>query len=238
MLLVLRLMDGLKKYKFINMRVLTFLFLVFFTQLVLGQYEFNINESEYDFTKGSHHGFSIPIYESSVHDIEKDWKKLMREWHGKVDEKKHEFFADNASLKSMGENSFDTYAYCKERENSIDFIVAVDLGGAFLNMNQHKEQSKVFKTELLRFAKQASSNGLDSKIKKAIHTEHNIQKELDHLDKEQQKLNHDIEVWQKSIKKAENDIEENNKNQDLKKDEVKKQKELVNKLKLQKQKIK
>ena len=44
------------------------------------------------------------IGESNIHDIEKEWKKLMKSWHGKVDEKKHEFFADDVNLKSMGDN--------------------------------------------------------------------------------------------------------------------------------------
>ena len=36
---------------------------------------------------------------------------MMKGWGAKVDEKKHEFFADNASFKKMGDNVFDTYAF-------------------------------------------------------------------------------------------------------------------------------
>ena len=100
-----------------------------------------------------YHGFSVTIYETSSHDIEKEWKKLMKDWHGKVDEKKHEFFANNATLKSMGENSFDTYAFCTKKDNSVLFIAAVDLGGAFLSSSQHKEQAAIFKKELLSLLK-------------------------------------------------------------------------------------
>ena len=68
----------------------------------------------------------------------------MKQWHGKVDGKKHEYFTDNASLKPIGENVFDTYAYCKKGSDNIQFIVAVDLGGAFLNDKQHPSRTYFF----------------------------------------------------------------------------------------------
>ena len=221
------------KMKYITICFLTFLSFGFFAQ-----YSFSLAEGEYVFAKGTHHGFIIPIYESSIHDIEKYWKKLMKDWHGKVDEKKHEFFADNATIKDMGENSFDTYAYCKEADNHIDFIVAVDLGGAFLNYNQHKDQVDTFKKELVSFAKSASLNGLNNKIKNEKQKEGQLQKDLEHLLKQKDKLNSDIESWKKEIEKAESDILKNIKDQDNKKQEKEKQAKLIDSLENQKKKIK
>ena len=62
------------------------------------QYQFKVSESNFQFSKASHHGFSVHIYESNIHDM-KGWKKMMKSWGAKVDEKKHEFFADNANPK-------------------------------------------------------------------------------------------------------------------------------------------
>ena len=52
----------------------------------------------------------------------------------------------------MGENSFDTYAFCTKMDNSVLFIAAVDLGGAFLSSSRHKEQA-IFLEELLSLLK-------------------------------------------------------------------------------------
>jgi hypothetical protein len=205
---------------------------------VLSQYNFELKESEYNFAKGKHHGFSIPIFESTINHIEKDWKKLMKQWHGKVDGKKHEYFTDNASLKAIGENVFDTYAYCKKGSDNIEFIVAVDLGGAFLNDKQHSSKAKAFKKELISFAKESSKNGLDIKIKEQTEKEQQFSKQLDHLIKQQEKLTENIESWKAEIEKAENEILNNNKEQEAKKNEVDEQSQVLEQLKNKKTLIK
>jgi hypothetical protein len=220
------------------MRFILIQLFTFTTLSLLAQYSFNISESNYSFAKGSHHGFSITIYETSSNDIEKEWKKLMKDWHGKVDEKKHEFFADDATLKSMGENSFDTYAFCSEKDNSIHFIAAVDLGGAYLNSSQHKDQATAFKKELMAFAKKVSQNGLDSKIKEAKHEEHQLEKDFNHLVKQEEKLKNDISDWEKSIQKAKDDIKSNAKEQEDKKQEITEQSKVVEGLDKRKKSIK
>ena len=90
---------------------------------------------------------------------------MMKGWGAKVDEKKHEFFADNASFKKMGDNVFDTYAFCNEKSNYIEFITAVDLGGAFLNANDHREITSIYKEQLLSFAKQTTLTAMQEKVK-------------------------------------------------------------------------
>ena len=218
-------MVGLKDYK---MKKYVFLVLIFtIHQLINAQYNFNIKESEYDFSKAKNHGFSINIYESNVHDIEKEWKKLMKSWHGKVDEKKHEFFADDVTLKSMGDNSFDTYAYCKEKSDHVEFIASVDLGGAFLNSGAHKDQTNAFKNELKSFAKSSTKEALNKKIKKAEHDFHHLEKELHQLEKDEDKLVHDIESWKNSILDAERSIEKKKNDQELKKVEIQQQDKVI-----------
>ena len=84
------------------MKKITLLFVFLSATFILNaQYQFKVSESNFQFSKASHHGFSIHIYESNIHDIEKGWKKMMKGWGAKVDEKKHEFFADNASFKKI-----------------------------------------------------------------------------------------------------------------------------------------
>ena len=201
------------------------------TFILNAQYQFRVSESDFQFSKASHHGFSVHIYESNIHDIEKSWKKMMKGWGAKVDEKKHEFFSDNASFKKMGDNVFDTYAICNEKANYIEFVTAVDLGGAFLNSNDHSEKTSIYKEQLLSFAKQTTLSALEEKAKIEENNAHRLDKELNQLIKDENKLENDIESWKKSIIEAEKEVESKQNDQELKKVEIQQQEKKVNTLK-------
>jgi len=214
------------------MKKITLLFVFLSATFILNaQYQFKVSESNFQFSKASHHGFSVHIYESNIHDIEKGWKKMMKGWGAKVDEKKHEFFADNASLKKMGDNVFDTYAFCNEKSNYIEFITAVDLGGAFLNANDHREKTSIYKEQLLSFAKQTTLSALEEKVKIEENNAHQLEKEMNQLLKDENKLENDIESWKKSIIQAEKEVESKQNDQELKKVEIQQQEKTVNALK-------
>ncbi len=210
------------------------IFLIIFANVFFmlnAQYQFQVTESNFQFSKDSHHGFSVQIYESNIQDIEKAWKKMMKGWGAKLDEKKHEFFADNASFKKMGENVFDTYAFCNEKANYIEFITAVDLGGAFLNANEHNTKSKVFKEQLLSFAIQTTLSALQERIKEEENNASRLDKELNQLIKDKSKLEQDIESWKRSIINAEKEIELKQNEQELKKVEIQQQNKVISTLK-------
>ena len=214
------------------MKKIMILILLLSESLMLNaQYQFRVSESDFQFSKASHHGFSVHIYESNIHDIEKSWKKMMKGWGAKVDEKKHEFFADNASFKKMGDNEFDTYAICNEKANYIEFVTAVDLGGAFLNTNDHSEKSSIYKEQLLSFAKQTTLSALQQVIKTEENNVHQLEKEMNLLVKDENKLENDIESWKKSIIQAEKEVESKQNDQELKKVEIQQQEKTVNALK-------
>lgn len=214
------------------MKKITLLFVFLIATFILNaQYQFKVSESNFQFSKASHHGFSVHIYESNIHDIEKGWKKMMKGWGAKVDEKKHEFFSDNASFKKMGDNVFDTYAICNEKANYIEFVTAVDLGGAFLNSNDHSEKASIFKEQILSFAKQTTLSALEEKVKIEENNAHRLEKELNQLIKDENKLENDIESWKKSIIQAEKEVESKQNDQEFKKVEIQQQEKTVNTLK-------
>ena len=92
--------------------------------------------------------------------------------------------------------------------------------------------------ELISFAKESSKNGLDIKIKEQTEKEQQFSKQLDHLIKQQEKLTENIESWKAEIEKAENEILDNNKEQEAKKNEVDEQSQVLEQLKNKKTLIK
>ena len=131
----------------------------------------------------------------------------------------------------MGDNVFDTYAFCNEKSNYIEFITAVDLGGAFLNTNDHREITSIYKEQLLSFAKQTTLSALQEKVKIEENNAHQLEKEMNQLLKDENKLENDIESWKKSIIQAEKEVESKQNDQELKKVEIQQQEKSVNALK-------
>ena len=131
----------------------------------------------------------------------------------------------------MGDNEFDTYAICNEKANYIEFVTAVDLGGAFLNSNDHSEKTSIYKEQLLSFAKQTTLSALEEKAKIEENNAHRLEKELNQLIKDENKLENDIESWKKSIIQAEKEVESKQNDQELKKVEIQQQEKIVNTLK-------
>ena len=119
------------------------------TFILNAQFQFRVSESDFQFSKASHHGFSVHIYESNIHDIEKSWKKMMKGWGAKEMKKNMSFLLIMPSFKKMGDNVFDTYAICNEKANYIEFVTAVNLGGAFLNSNDHSEKTSIYKKAII-----------------------------------------------------------------------------------------
>lgn len=209
------------------MKNLLFALLFMFSTSLFAQYKINVEERGENIGGGSHNAFVVKIYENTAKDVLKAWKNELKKMGAKVSDKK-ELFGDDASMKAMGDNTFDVYAKANDvEEGVVELIVAVDLGGAYLASSQHPEQAKVFKDHLYAFAVNMTKAGIGNKLKEAEKELEKLQKEQEHLVKEKEKLQKNIEEWEKAIEQAKKDIEENEKNQEKKKEEIEAQKKVV-----------
>lgn len=201
--------------------------ILLFSSLLHSQKKIKVRESSENIGDGQHNALTVNIYEASGKDVEKAWKKLMKDYKAKVSIKK-EIFADDATIKSMSSNTVDIYAKAgKSKDGEVFLIVAVDLGGAFLSSSMHSDKFKTFKNILYDFAVKTTKEAIRGQLKDAEKQQEKQEKEQKQLVKDNENLHKDIENYKNKIARAEKDIEINLKDQETKKKEIGLQKKLV-----------
>lgn len=219
------------------MRNLFFILAFLPTNFSFAQYSTKVKESKEDIGGGNNKCFTVSIYETTTDDVEKAWEKLMKSYDAKVSSKK-EIFADNALMKDLTNNTVDVYAKCvKKSDNEIQFMVAVDLGGAFLNSSEHSSQFKAMENIIRDFAKKATLDGMEGKVKNQQKVFDKLTKEMEELVKNKEKLEKDIENYKEKIKKAEEEIKQNQNEQATKQKELNTEKAKLEELKQLKDKV-
>jgi len=188
-----------------------------------------VKESSENIAGGSHNALSVTLYEINPSEAEDAFRSFMKKYDGKRSSKDGAIFVDHATIKEMGNNTIDIYgkALGKKGDPEITFVVAFDLGGAYLNSNEHKEQFKVATDMVKEFAVKATKESIEEKLKAATKIQSNFEDEQKSLEKDNKNLNGDIEDYKSKIKKAEDDIVKNKSDQDKKKAEIETQKKVV-----------
>lgn len=176
---------------------------------------------------GMNNALTVSIYGASNDDIMKEWKSMMKNYKGKVSTKKDEMFADDVEMKSMGENSFDVYASARTKDNETEFVVAFDLGGAFLNSGDHSAKYKVAEELVKDFGIKMTKKALEDQLKEQEKVLKRMESDQKDLVKEKEGMEKDIENYQKKIKSAEESIVKNKEAQEKKLKEIEAQKKAV-----------
>jgi len=194
------------------------------------QNKIEVTESSESFSTGKQNALVVTVFETSKDEVEKGVKKLLKDWGGNV-KSKTETFGDDCSIKKMGKNTFDVYVICNQEDKNVKVAFAIDLGGAYLNSGEHKEQFQIMKSLVHEFAIEQTKSAIESVVK-------NEEKKLKDLEKEKQtfegnvtSLKKDIEDYKSKIEKAEKDIKENEKKTEDKSKEIGEQQKVVEELK-------
>ena len=202
------------------------------------QYNIQISEKSLNFQDGNYNCFVATIYESDKKEVEKLWKKQIKDMHANVSSQKGEMKGDDAKIKSMGENTFDIYSIVTEKDKSIELAVAIDLGGAFLSSSQHSDKAKIISTLVLDFAIKTTKEGIGKIIKKEKKILEALSKEFSDLEGQKIKLEKNIENWEKDIEQSKKDILQNEQDQKLKQKEISEQDKIVDDIKAKQKAVK
>ena len=209
------------------LRLILITLLFSFSNSFFTQYKIAVSEKSVKFNDGNFNAFSVTVYELTVKEVEKLWKKQMKDMKANVSSKKNEMKGDDAKVKSMGENTFDIYSLASEVEGGVEISIAFDLGGAFLSSSDHPDKAKYMKSTVYDFAVSSTKEGIRGILKKEEKIQADLEKQHADLVKQKEKLEKDIDNWEKAIEKAKNDIKDNLQNQEDKKEQIEKQKKVV-----------
>ena len=158
---------------------------------------------------------------------------MMKGWNAKTEKKDGGMFGDNAKITSInGNNTIDIYAKTVQgKDNEVKFMVAFDLGGAYLSSSKQGSEAREAKKIVYDFAVKMTKDAIAGQLKAA---EKILNKQVDDqedLEKDKAKLEKNIEEYKEKIKKAEEDILINKSDQEKKKGEIEVQKKVVEEIK-------
>ncbi|MCX7696556.1 MAG: hypothetical protein N2Z72_02545 [Bacteroidales bacterium] len=144
---------------------------------------------------------------------------------------KDEIFADNATFTEISANTIDFYFRLeKDNDNTYTAIVAMDLGGAFLNSKDHTQGYNAAKNMLLSFAKGLATNALKKQIKDQESRISKLKDSQSDLEKENRKLQKEIEECESTIKENKEKISSNEKEIKTIGDQINKENEILEEL--------
>lgn len=176
---------------------------------------------------GSNNALSVVVYESDYEKVLKAWKKEMKDTKAKVKKEKGEIFADNAVIKKLGDHPMDIYARTEKIEGGAKLIIGVNLGGAFLNSNEHKDKYDAFAKFVKEFAEKQIKESIKEQVKDAEKELIDREKKQEKLVKQKDDLKGKIDGWKNDIKEAEGKISTNESNQADQKKLIEEQKKAV-----------
>lgn len=209
------------------MRTTTLLLLLFVTSVTFGQRKIKVHEERESIGSGSNNALVATVYESTIDDIEKSWKKLMKDYNAKVAMKK-EIFADDATIKDLSPNTVDIYSFVrKSGDDEFEIVVAVDLGGAYLSSSEHSSKYKIMEKIVKDFAIQSTLDAIKDKQSAAQKILDGFTKEKDDLVRNKERLEKQIDDYKSKISDAEKEIEKNKSDQSDKDKEIENQKKIV-----------
>ncbi len=202
----------------------------------------SVSDGNTDFSigiSGSKPSLQVTIPFGDLDVVEKMLKKELKDFNGKLDDKKNEYFVSLGEIKDLGKKQFDVYAkIIGSKDSPISVCWAVDLGGAYMDKSTHSEQYSIFKKRLEKFAELAAEASVDKQIEAEKEILKELERDKEKLVKEQENLKSDIEDLKKKITEKEADIQKAKGKEDSKKTEISAQENKLKTVEKRKEQIK
>ncbi len=199
------------------------LFLIFPIHLV-GQ-EIEVQEVQEKMSQGNKNGLTVNIPEASVDKVEDDWDKWLRkELNGNTSTNSGEIVGEECENDDISDLPFVVYSKVEEKDKGTRLTVFVNLGGAYLNSNEHGDRFEVMKEQLTSFSKEVATEALEEKLGDAEDKLDDLTDKRDNYVKEKEDLQSDVEDYKEEIEDCKETIEEAKKNIEKNERKIKKYK--------------
>lgn len=178
---------------------------------------------------GSQNALTVQLKSNDTKMIEKEWEKHLKSYKGKTKKNKKtgEIFTDNAKMRSLSANDVDVYARCVESGNNVEFAVWFDLGGAYLNSEDHASAFEQATAMIGQFEVQVHQIMVQRELDDQEKMLKGFEKDLAKLQKDKEGYEKDIENYKQKIAEREMDIEQNLVDQQNKESEIESQRQIV-----------
>lgn len=170
---------------------------------------------------------SIPKVEKKT--VEKEWKRLMKDYDAEDVDRGKEIIADNVLIESITDNTIDIYAKAEEKDNKVNFFVAVDLGGDYLA--EEDASFATMKNIVKNFAARLASEAYEEIIDDQLDVVDDINDEIEDINDDKEHLEKKNEKYREKIKENNYEIEELTEELDKQDEKLEKEQEILEQLK-------
>ena len=188
-----------------------------------------VSEREMSMSLGKKVGFSIDIDGADDKITEDVWKKYIKDYgKSKRNKKAKEYYAVGARVPMIaGASDVDLYIQFDERVGMTTANLWIDLGGSFVNFDEHPKEAQGAEEFLTEFYLAVKNKAITEEMKKQEKELKKMDKELRKLEKKNTGYHEDIEKAKEKIEKAEKNIEQNLKDQEDQRIVIEQQKKVI-----------
>ena len=206
--------------------IFTALVAVLFSAVVMAQ---SVSESSMSMSLGSQTGYTMDIDGADEKITEDVFKKMMKDY-GKVkkNKKAKEYYGEAIKLPMVaGSDELNLYVKFDERVDSTTVTAWDDLGGAFVNGDEHPKEAQGMESFMSELYVEVKKAAIEKEMKAAEKELKKMSKGLSKLEDKNKGYHNDIEKAKDKIDQAEKNIEQNLKDQEDARVMIAKQKEAV-----------
>lgn len=193
-----------------NVITITCVSILMFTGYVAG-FSQDLTESVQSMSIGANNSLTLdlPMYDDKF--VEKYWKDYLKDFKGKAKKVKRstELFSDDAEISYMSNNSVDIYSQVKRAGDGSELTVWFDLGGAFLNSDDHPEAYQGALTFFDGLQNLLKVENIKLELDEEEKNLKDLERELTKLEKLNEKYHKQIEDWKSKIAENEQLIDQN-----------------------------
>lgn len=204
--------------------------LLFVSLTAFGQ----IKERREPMSLGNQNALVLIIPQTDAKLVEKTWQDFTKdELRTKTDwnRKEKEFFTDDVMVRGISTNTVDLHARTEQQGDDLEFILWINLGGAFLASDTHRDAFQEAEKLLMRFGLAIAKEKTKIDIGDQEKALKDLEKELDKLQKLNDRYHSDIEKAQEAIKAAEQEIVNNEQLQENMRQQIQEQEKLIEEIK-------
>jgi hypothetical protein len=190
-----------------------------------------ISEQVVEMSAGAQNALVLPIpgvSEELVSDLWKDYMKDFYDAKPKWQRRDDEWLSDDADILAIGKgNTVDVYAKTEEQDNEVLVYLWIDLGGAFLNRQEHPGRYAEADKLLMRFGLEAAKENIRLELEAQEDALKDLERDLARLESDKERSEREIRRAEETIEKAKEDIEQNLEEQKAMKQRIEEQRELI-----------
>lgn len=207
-------------YKLFSLSFFAFLLL---STTALSAQDVSIAQRDAIMSLGSRPSYTLRfdgIKDSKVEDLWKDFVKDNFDKKAKKNRKTKEFAALGASAKSIHAEEFDLYSKVEGSKTDATLTLWIDLGSNFLNAKDNGQSSEELEGYLRAFNNEVEKWKAAEQVEVEKDALKDLENELNKLKSKNDDLHKEIDNYREKIRKAEQEIKENDSDQDKKRDEI------------------